>query len=356
MTIEELHMISEAIAGNEAAFDDLYRHYERLVYYIAYKQTQNDADAKDVVQETFLEVKRTIHTLQNPQAFKYWLNRITLSKCKNLFRKNRYVNIDCEQPIVENNNIEERSYLIPHENARKNSDCRLIRQFINELPKGQREVLILFYLEELRLEEIARHLEIPLGTVKSRLSYARDALKDKVKKYEEREGVKLNFHTIGEGITAALLLEAAAEQTPVIPPISVEEPGSFSAKLTSLTAVKTVIAGIVLFSSLTVGSFAYDYFQRHHTSNHEEDIATQDAFPTYHVFNKQISSSESAYFNLKLWLCCEDEINTLSEADFMEMKPVYEQLKKLNNAYYEALVNQGIAASFEQLYIKFHVE
>ena len=174
MTTEELAMITEAIAGSESAFDDLYRHYERLVYYIAYKNTKNDADAKDVVQETFLEVKRTIHTLQNPQAFKYWLNRITLSKCKNLFRKNHYINVDCDHPSIENNNIENRTYLIPHANSRKDSDCMVINQFISELPKGQREVLVMFYLEELHLEEISQRLDIPLGTVKSRLSYARD--------------------------------------------------------------------------------------------------------------------------------------------------------------------------------------
>lgn len=354
MTTEELNMITEAMAGSEAAFDDLYRHYERLVYYIAYKNTKNDADAKDVVQETFLEVKRTIHTLQNPQAFKYWLNRITLSKCKNLFRKNRYVNIDCEQPFVENSNIEERTYLIPHENSRKDSDCRLIRQFINELPQGQRDVLIMFYLEELHLEEIAERLDIPLGTVKSRLSYARDALQEKVKKYEEKEGIKLDFHTLGEGITAALLLEGAGIQVPVV--TTKTSSSAFSSFLSSTAAVKAIFVGVLLFSSLTIGSFAYDFYQRYFASDHDEEITTQEAFPTYHVFNKQISTSESAYFNLKLWLCCEDEINALTKEEFIEIKPVYEQLKKLNNAYYEALVNQGFADSFESLYLKFNLD
>lgn len=354
MTTEEMKMITGAIAGDEAAFNDLYRQYERLVYYIAYKHTKNDADAKDVVQETFLEVKRTIHTLQNPQAFKYWLNRITLSKCKNLFRKNRYINIDCEQPIIQNSSIEERSYLIPHENSRNASDCQLIRKFINELSKGQREVLVMFYLDELRLEEIAGRLEIPVGTVKSRLSYARDALKEKVKKYEAREGIKLNFHSFGEAITGALLLEAAGNSIPLLPIVS-KKPMRFSSMFSSITGIKVIVAGILLFSTLTAGSLAYDYYQQNFSSEHEEEITEKDAFPTYQVFSKQISTSESAYFNLKLWLCCEDEINAITKAEFMEIRPIYEQLKKMNNFYYESLINQGIANSFERLYQKFNV-
>ena len=354
MTTEEMKMITGAIAGDEAAFNDLYRQYERLVYYIAYKYTKNDADAKDVVQETFLEVKRTIHTLQNPQAFKYWLNRITLSKCKNLFRKNRYINIDCEQPIIQNSSIEERSYLIPHENSRNASDCQLIRKFINELSKGQREVLVMFYLDELRLEEIAGRLEIPVGTVKSRLSYARDALKEKVKKYEAREGIKLNFHSFGEAITGALLLEAAGNSIPLLPIVS-KKPMRFSSMFSSITGIKVIVAGILLFSSVTAGSLAFDFYQHNFSFDHEEEITAKDAFPTYQVFSKQISTSESAYFNLKLWLCCEDEINAITKAEFMEIRPIYEQLKKMNNFYYESLINQGIAHSFERLYQKFNV-
>lgn len=358
MTTEELNMITEAMAGSESAFNDLYRYYERLVYYIAYKNTKNDADAKDVVQETFLEVKRTIHTLQNPQAFKYWLNRITLSKCKNLFRKNHYINIDCDQPVVENSNVEERTYLIPHANSRKDSDCMVLNRFINELPKGQRDVLVMFYLEELHLDEISQLLDIPLGTVKSRLSYARDSLQDKVKKYEEREGIKLNFHSFSEGITAALLFDMAAIHTPsVVPLVSLNSSSStFSSFLSSATGLKTIVAGILLFTSLTVGSFAYDYYQRNFVSNQEEEVTTKEAFPTYYVFNKQISTSESAYFNLKLWLCCEEETNSLSKSEFMELKPIYEELKKQNNAYYQALKNQGLSDSFEALYIKFNLD
>jgi len=357
MTADELELIKEAMSGSESAFDDLYRKYERLVYYIAYKNTRNDADAKDVVQETFLEVKRTIHTLQNPQAFKFWLNRITLSKCKNLFRKNHYVNIDSEQVSGEAMNVEERSYLIPHANSRKESDCIVLNQLINELPKGQRDVLILFYLEELHLEEIAELLDIPLGTVKSRLSYARDALKEKVERYEQKEGVKLNFHTLENGIAAALLFEMNYMELPMIKVKSVKlKTSSLSSILTSTAALKAIAAGIILFSSVAAGSFAYDIFNRGTTGSKDDtEEITREQFPTYHVFDKKISTSESAYFNLKLWLCCEDEVNALTKSEFMEIKPIYEQLKKLHNAYYQSLEDQGLADSFEALYTKYNV-
>lgn len=110
------------------------------------------------------------------------------------------------------------------------------------------------------------------------------------------------------------------------------------------------------FSSVTAGSLAFDFYQHNFSFDHEEEITAKDAFPTYQLFNKQISTSESAYFNLKLWLCCEDEINALTKAEFMEIRPIYEQLKRMNNIYYESLVKQGIANSFERLYQKFNVD
>ena len=88
-------LIRKVQAKDEEAFNLLYHRYVKLVYYIAYRICKNDADSQDIVQDTFLQVKRMIHNLKNPSLFKFWLNQIAISKCKNLFRKNHYINVDC---------------------------------------------------------------------------------------------------------------------------------------------------------------------------------------------------------------------------------------------------------------------
>jgi len=357
-------LIERVISGEDAAFDELYRKYVRLVYYIAYKNTWNDADAKDIVQETFLEVKRTIHTLQNPDAFKFWLNRITLSKCRNLFRKNRYANRNQETLASEHEKTEERDYLLPHKSARKNSDAMVLTYFINELPQGQREVLILYYLEQFHIEEISQLLDIPQGTVKSRLSYARENLKQKIERYEQKEGIKLNFHSLAEGIVLAMTYELSHMTIPTSLTFNRMKTKSSSAASAWTTSAITKITAICLSSFFIAGGgiLAYQHYQDAIQSNKQEEeksVLTDktdrkgEVFPGIYVKDKHITTSQSAYFHLKLWACCEEEMNVMTKEEFIAIKPLYEQLKQLDNNYYHSLVDSGWSASFEKLYTKF---
>ena len=77
-TDEELVLMLQN--NDEEAFNLLYHRYVKLVYYIAYRICKNDADSQDIVQDTFLQVKRMIHNLKNPSLFKFWLNQIAISK------------------------------------------------------------------------------------------------------------------------------------------------------------------------------------------------------------------------------------------------------------------------------------
>ena len=62
---------------SEEAFNLLYQRYVKLVYYIAYRFCKNDADSQDIVQETFMQVKRMIRNINNPALFKFWLNQMS---------------------------------------------------------------------------------------------------------------------------------------------------------------------------------------------------------------------------------------------------------------------------------------
>lgn len=176
-TYTDRELVLRLQSGKKEAFDAIYERYYRLVYFIAYELCKNDADAKDISQDTFLQVKKSIHSIKEPAHFKSWLNQIVLSKTKNLFRKNKTQNLDNENPYYQNHLIEERTYMIPNATMHFKTDEELMHYFISLLPRTQREVLILRYFQNYSMQEMADILEVPLGTVKTRLLYGKNALK-----------------------------------------------------------------------------------------------------------------------------------------------------------------------------------
>lgn len=364
--IKDEELIRQLQQGDEAAFNQLYERYVKLVYFIAYKMCKNDADSKDVVQETFIEVKRAIHSLQNPSVFKFWLNRITISKCKNLFRKNKYANMDDENAYVMTNTIEERSYLIPEKAMHFQSDHEVLSSFIDQLPISQKEVLILFYLEQFSIDEISNIMDIPSGTVKSRLSYGRASLKELITKYEDRNGIRLSFHSLGEAIGACLIGEYAKIKVPSILlggsalGIGSGVHSTFFSMFQSV--VTTGLAKVGIIATLVVGgSGAVFVAYKANVAKTSPESIVQTAidveeeripFPTVHVMNKDIDTAKSAYFNIKLWACCEEEMKNLSTEQMQDIHSVYSALKEVKSPYYDALVNEGWALSFENNYSK----
>ena len=92
MQASEIELVKRLQSGDESAFDELYHTYYARAIAIANRLTNNQADAQDVVQEAFLQVHKSIQSLQDPQFFYSWLNRIIHSKCVNLFYRNRNEN------------------------------------------------------------------------------------------------------------------------------------------------------------------------------------------------------------------------------------------------------------------------
>lgn len=156
-----MQIITRSQAGDQDAFAALFEQYKNLVYKTAYLMLQDVAEAEDALQEVFVLVYRSLPNF-DPQkgAFTTWLHRITIRHCLNRRRKKQ---VDC-QPLNE--------AILAAPPRAGTEDSEVIRQAIEHLTPKHRAVIVLRYYWDLPYNEIAQVLEIPLGTVKSRINQA----------------------------------------------------------------------------------------------------------------------------------------------------------------------------------------
>lgn len=198
--------------GEMQAFDELYALTHDKVYFLALKMLHNEEDALEIVQETYLSVYRSIGKLYNPQVFNTWLSKIVVNKCRDFLGKNKEVlfseaQTDGEDDYEITDTIEETdSTVIPHEVLDSAETRNMVMALIDKLPVAQRTTLLLYYYQQLSVDEVAAVMDCPVATVKSRLQYARKQVKKGVEGYEA-QGVKLY------SIAAAPLILFALEET-----------------------------------------------------------------------------------------------------------------------------------------------
>jgi len=149
-------------------------------YNLARWLTHNEHDAEDIVQEAFLRALRSFDTFivgRDPRA---WLLAIVRNSCHTWRRQNR--SRDVAVPLDDDSHVAVGAWSDPEALLIKNANSQLLRSAVEELPFEYREVVILRELEELSYKEIAQIVEIPIGTVMSRLSRARKELYDRLSK------------------------------------------------------------------------------------------------------------------------------------------------------------------------------
>jgi len=164
--------------------------YQQRVYNIVFHFVLNRTDADDVTQEVFLQAFRMLSTLRSEGAFATWLYRIAVNRARNFCRDRAQGHtISLEESIEVEEDLLERqvpdSSWDPAVLVQQQAIQEKVRQVIATLSEDHQAVVILHHLEGMSLDEIARTLAIPEGTVKSRLARARDELKRKLRSFVE---------------------------------------------------------------------------------------------------------------------------------------------------------------------------
>jgi len=168
--IEQLP-VPQARAGEPAAWDALFRRYQLPLYVYVFELVRDEQASLDIVQETFIAAVKHIDGLREDGKFGSWLFGIAHQKVIQHWRKRKEVLFDEMPESLDDFDDGPDDLLIRREQEAE------FMNLLNQLPLPQRSVLLLHFVEDFSLEEISRITETPLGTVKSRLHYAKKSLR-----------------------------------------------------------------------------------------------------------------------------------------------------------------------------------
>lgn len=179
--------ITEVLKGDHNAFSEIVELYKDKVYQLCYRMLGNSHEAEDIAQEAFIRAYVNIDRYNTSRKFSTWLYRIATNLCIDRIRKKKpdyyldaeiagtdgltmysQIAADGSQPADEVTNME-----LQNE----------IQKEISSLPEKYRSVIVLKYIEELSLNEISEILDLPLGTVKTRIHRGREALRKRLRHY-----------------------------------------------------------------------------------------------------------------------------------------------------------------------------
>ena len=182
--MDEKAIIEKVLAGDNNAFGELVEIYQDRVYNLALRMSGNADDAFDLAQEAFFRAWRGLSGFQFESAFSTWLFRLTSNVCLDWLRAKK------RRPTVSLTTLDDEGEEVqmeirdpgkgPEELLLAAEDRKALAKALNELPVEYREILTLRAINDLSYEEISRILNLREGTVKSRLSRARLALRNKL--------------------------------------------------------------------------------------------------------------------------------------------------------------------------------
>ncbi len=195
---DEVALIERCLAGDDSAFDELVQRYQDMVFNLAYRLLGGYDESVDLSQEVFLQVYRKLGTFRRDASLRTWIYRIVINRAKNRQRwwRRRFgemtaVSLD---DFEANPKLGQRllctgsagltvssgDLVAPDKALERKEVGQLLLDAIDELPFSHRTILLLKEVEGLSYDEISTTLDLPLGTVKSRLARARKSLRDEL--------------------------------------------------------------------------------------------------------------------------------------------------------------------------------
>ncbi|HWD41937.1 MAG TPA: sigma-70 family RNA polymerase sigma factor [Fimbriimonas sp.] len=183
-------LIAKAQEGDRSSLNALVRKHEARAYHYAFRLTRNPEEAADVVAEAFLRVFNALQNFKGQSAFTTWLYRI-LTNCyldvKKRDRNRPTVSLEAtmQTPDGEVERQVEDTKPTPDLQLERSERERNVERAVAKLPEYQRAMIVMYHVENLSYEDIAAALDLPIGTVKSRLNRARLNLRELLVKDEE---------------------------------------------------------------------------------------------------------------------------------------------------------------------------
>ena len=176
----DFNLVSKAKEGDQKAYAEIMQRYKDSIYFMALKMVNNKDDAMDLTVETFAKAFENLEKYKPEYAFSTWLFRIATNNSIDFIRKKRLnvVSLDTlTEEQGEDKYLQVRAEgLNPEETSIRKQESEKLKNMVEQLPLRYRTLIILRYYEELSYEEIAKQVDIPIGTVKAQLFRARDLM------------------------------------------------------------------------------------------------------------------------------------------------------------------------------------
>jgi len=186
--VSELDLVKQCQAGNTEAFDQLVTRYRTRVFAMIYNMVHNEQDAWDLAQDSFVKAWKSIGRFRGRSSFYTWIYRIVMNVTIDWLRKKQVKGAGAEfNDAIQLKEIEPASRTLPkadplpHERMEQSEIRARIDNAIAQLSPEHREVILMKEIEEMQYHEIAEALGCSIGTVMSRLFYARKKLQNLLK-------------------------------------------------------------------------------------------------------------------------------------------------------------------------------
>lgn len=187
----EASLIERCATGDEFACAELVKEHQRMVFQLAYHLLGDRDEALDLSQEVFLRVFRTIHSFRGQSSLRTWIYRIVVNQVRNRQRwwrrRHRSEQVSLEEHIaVHGDHLSGSELLTPDRVLARKELASRIWAALDDLPFDQRTAIVLREIDGLSYEDIAFSLGVAVGTVKSRLTRARQALRSELREESRR--------------------------------------------------------------------------------------------------------------------------------------------------------------------------
>ncbi|MDR3690436.1 MAG: sigma-70 family RNA polymerase sigma factor [Fimbriimonas sp.] len=183
-------LISRAQGGDRSAFNSLIRKHETRAYQYAFRLTRSPEEAADVVADAFVRIYNALHNFKGQSAFTTWMYRILTNCYLDVKKKERNKQTTSLESVLQTSDGEVERQIedegpSPYEDTERSMREQSIEIAVSHLPEYQRAMIVMYHAESMTYEEIAAALDLPVGTVKSRLNRARVSLRELLVKDEE---------------------------------------------------------------------------------------------------------------------------------------------------------------------------
>ena len=206
MATDDLTLVQRVRSGDQRAYKTLVERYQRKVYSVAVGMLKDREEARDVAQEAFVKVYRYLDHFKGDASFYTWLYRITVNICIDVMRRKgagagRAENVEFDETVQHDVNeanlgaLGSRLGTNPQKSALRKELAEKIQAALEQVPEKHRAILLLREIEGMSYEDLARTLDIPKGTVMSRLFHARLKVQKVLNEYLELDEAKSGVGT-----------------------------------------------------------------------------------------------------------------------------------------------------------------